>query len=163
MAPDHVLCRVVLNEALALEVLGDELAAADDKVGARTRWAQAQEALSGAQGCSAAGEDESGQDTEEESPEESQGEEDAGGSDDGDAEPEPEQLSEAQQLEAAAQRLQDNLTGAPDGPRAQSKDDPTRDKQAELQERSMGAARTRSSEQDGAVGPGGSVPDRPTW
>ncbi|WP_181312273.1 hypothetical protein [Nocardioides campestrisoli] len=59
--PEHSLCRVVLNEALALEVLGDELDEATDAVGAKARWAQAQQLLAEARGCSADGEEDPGE------------------------------------------------------------------------------------------------------
>ncbi|NPC95207.1 hypothetical protein [Nocardioides sp. zg-DK7169] len=185
--PQHSLCRVALNEALALEVLGDHLEEADDPVGAKARWAQAQQVLAEAEGCSAddAGAEDSGAEEESssgESPEEpsppdtddgdsegdqtdeGDGESEGGQTGDGDGESEGEgQPSEADQLQEATRRLQEKLSGAPRGePQPQPEPSPE-DKAAQLEDRVAGAARRRAAEQDQSAPAKGQTSDRPTW
>ena len=189
--PQHALCRVALNEALALEVLGDHLEEAADPVGAKARWAQAQQVLAEAEGCSAgdAGaedsgaeeESDAGEEPEEPSPSdseegdsegdqadesdgESEGDGDGESEGDGDGESEGEgQPSEADQLQEATRRLQAKLTGAPRGEGEPQAEASPEDKAAQLEERVAGAARRRAADQDHSAPAQGQTPDRPTW
>ena len=71
--------------------------------------------------------------------------------------------SQQEQLEAASQRLKEKVSGQPAGAGGRQQEKSPEQKQAELAERGAGAARTRSSVQDG-VGPvSGTTPSRPTW
>ncbi len=185
--PQHSLCRVALNEALALEVLGDHLAEADDPVGAKARWAQAQQVLAEAEGCSAddAGAEDSGSDEESssgEGPEEpspsdtedgdsegdqagdGDGESEGESSGDGDGDSEGEgQPSEADQLQEATRRLQEKLSGAPRGEGEPQAEPSPEDKATQLEERVAGAARRRAADQDHSAPAEGQAPDQPTW
>ncbi|QCX28231.1 hypothetical protein [Nocardioides jishulii] len=87
--PAYALCRVALNESLALETLGDELAEADDQAGARSRWSQAQQVLAEAEGCSAEqGESGNGEAEESDSASDSDSDSESGSDADSDADAE---------------------------------------------------------------------------
>lgn len=186
--PAYALCRVALNESLALETLGDELAEADDEAGARSRWLQAQQVLAEAEGCSAE-QGESGDGEAEESDSESgsdadsdgdaedgEGSEGSEGSEDGEpgegegsegegseGEAAEGPGSQADQLEEAARRLEQKLDGTPTRDGQPQEADSPEDKASELAERASGAARRRSSEQDSSAPTQGKTSDRPTW
>lgn len=71
--PEHALCRVVINQVLAIEAHGDALDAKDDPQGAQAKYSQAQSILAEAEGCAADSED-AGADGEDSKDEESQSE-----------------------------------------------------------------------------------------
>ncbi len=71
--------------------------------------------------------------------------------------------SQQEQVEAASQRLKEKVSGQPSGAGGRQQEESPEQKQAELAERGAGAARDRSSVQDGAGPMIGSTPSRPTW
>ncbi|MBC9734019.1 hypothetical protein [Nocardioides marmotae] len=197
--PQHSLCRVALNEALALEVLGDHLEEADDPAGAKARWARAQQVLAEAQGCSTdeadaadadgesstsegagesrssddsegdsaeEGEDGAEGDSEGESADEGEGDSEGDASADGGSEAHSEgeaKPSEADQLQQAAQRLREKLSGAPRGEAEPQAEASPEDKAAHLEKRGTGAARRRAVEQDNSAPTEGGRSAQPTW
>ncbi|MQW77293.1 hypothetical protein GHK92_15575 [Nocardioides sp. dk4132] len=182
--PQHSLCRVALNEALALEVLGDHLEKVDDPVGAKARWAQAQQVLAEVEGCSAdaaEAEDSSAEEesssAEEPSPSDTEdGDSEGDQTDEGDGDSEGDQTdegdgaswgegkpSEADQLQEATRRLQEKLSGAPRKEGEPQPETSPEDKAAQLEERVAGAARRRAADQDHSAPAEGQTSDRPTW
>lgn len=175
-APEEALCRVVLNESLSWEVLGDQLAESGDQAGARARWTRAEEVLAEAQGCSTdGGQGDGGDDDADDSgsgdasDDASEGGESEGGQDsdgaDGDDQGDDAQegASEAEQMEEAARRLREKVTGSPQGNDAGTEGATPEEQAAQLEERASGAARRRAEQQDDSAPGGQGTQDGPTW
>jgi hypothetical protein len=122
LAPTDQLCRVLLNQALSLEAAGDELRASGDTTGARARYGEAQAALSRSGGCEGAA---------------------AGGSDSSEGD------SKDQQIEAAAERLEEKTTGRRGAGTPSAGEGEADDTRADrLAERNREAARRKQEAED---------------
>lgn len=133
-APQTQLCRVVLNQALALEAAGDAQERSGDQAMAAARFGEAQRALAQAGDCGG-----------------SSGSTPPPPKDDSSGAPPPEETEALDELEETAERLTDKLSGgrerpAPSGTRSDS--ERAEQMAQELAERNSAGARQQQQAED---------------